>query len=59
VSQTATGGFVVPIGYQTHMMVFGPGGYRLGDFVKAGLPLNILWFVVTILVVPLIWPLTK
>jgi di/tricarboxylate transporter len=57
VAVAASGGFVVPIGYQTHMMVFGPGGYRLGDFAKVGLPLNFVWFVVTMIVVPLFWPL--
>lgn len=57
VAVAASGGFVVPIGYQTHMMIFGPGGYRFSDFVRAGLPLNILWLIVTLLVVPLVWPL--
>lgn len=59
VAVAASGGFVVPIGYQTHMMVFGPGGYRLSDFARVGLPLNILWFIVTMLVVPFVWPLVK
>ena len=55
VAVAASGGFTVPIGYQTHMMIFGPGGYRFSDFVRVGLPLNIIWFLVTIAVVPLIW----
>lgn len=59
VAVAASGGFVVPIGYQTHMMVFGPGGYRLSDFARVGLPLNVLWFIVTMLVVPFVWPLVK
>ncbi len=59
VAVAASGGFVVPIGYQTHMMVFGPGGYRFSDFVRVGLPLNILWFIVTMAVVPMVWPLVK
>ena len=45
----------MPIGYQTHMMIFGPGGYRFSDFVRVGLPLNVLWLIVTLIVVPLIW----
>jgi di/tricarboxylate transporter len=51
----ASSGFVMPIGYQTHLMVFGPGGYRVADFVRAGVPMVVLWFVVTVLVVPLAW----
>jgi di/tricarboxylate transporter len=49
-------GFVTPIGYQTHMMVYGPGGYRFSDFVRIGLPMSILIGIVTVLVVPLVWP---
>ena len=55
VAIAASGGFCIPIGYQTHMMVFGPGGYRFSDFVKIGLPLNILWLIVTCAMAPVIW----
>jgi di/tricarboxylate transporter len=58
VAVAASGGFVFPAGYQTHLMVFGPGGYRVGDFAKAGIPMVILWFVLAIIVIPLFWPLT-
>lgn len=52
----ASFGFASPIGYQTHMMIFGPGGYRFSDFVRVGLPLDLLlWGLVTLLV-PIIWP---
>jgi di/tricarboxylate transporter len=57
VAVAASGGFTTPIGYQTHLMVFGPGGYKYGDFVRAGLPLNLLWFVVSMIVIPFVWPL--
>ena len=39
---SATVAFATPIGYQTHMMVYGPGGYRFSDFVRVGVPLDIL-----------------
>jgi di/tricarboxylate transporter len=48
--------YASPIGYQTHMMVFGPGGYRFSDFVRVGLPLNLLLWVVAVALIPLIWP---
>lgn len=57
VALAASFSFASPIGYQTHMMVFGPGGYRFGDFVKVGVPLNILLFVISVLLIPFIWPL--
>ena len=52
----ASAGFATPIGYQTNLMVYGPGGYRFGDFVRVGTPLNILIAIVTIAVTPLVWP---
>jgi len=48
--------FATPIGYQTNLMVYGPGNYRFIDFIKIGVPLTFLVGVVTILVVPIIWP---
>jgi len=52
----ASCGFATPLGYQTHMMVYGPGGYRFADFLRMGLPLNLLVGVVTVLVTPLLMP---
>jgi len=56
VTLAASYAFASPIGYQTHMMVFGPGGYRFTDFVKVGLPLNLLMWLMAIILIPLIWP---
>lgn len=50
--------FMSPLGYQTNLMVYGPGGYRFSDFVRAGLPLQILVAIVAILLIPWVWPLT-
>ncbi len=49
--------FATPIGYQTNMLVYGPGGYRFTDFVRVGLPLNISLGIVVCLTIPLIWDL--
>jgi di/tricarboxylate transporter len=49
--------FATPIGYQTNMMVFAPGGYRFTDYLKVGIPLNLVMLVVVTAVLPLIWPL--
>lgn len=47
--------FCTPIGYQTNTMVYGAGGYRFGDFVKFGIPLNIIALLVSLIVIPLVW----
>ena len=54
---SASVAFATPIGYQTHMMVYGPGGYKFSDFLRLGLPLDIVTGVVACLVIPLFWPL--
>lgn len=52
----ATASFATPIGYQTNLMVYGPGGYRFSDYLRIGLPLTLLVFIITLLIVPAIWP---
>lgn len=52
----ASAAFATPIGYQTNTYVYGVGGYRFTDFLKIGIPLNILCFIVTMIVVPKVWP---
>lgn len=47
------------MGYQTSLMIFVPGGYRGRDFVKMGVPLDLLLAVLAQLVIPRYWPLTK
>jgi len=48
--------FALPMGYQTHMMVYGPGGYRFSDFLRVGIPLNIICWIVACLIIPVVWP---
>jgi di/tricarboxylate transporter len=47
--------FASPIGYQTNLLVYGPGGYRFSDYFKLGMPLNVLVWVMGSLFIPMIW----
>ncbi|OCX66103.1 dATP pyrophosphohydrolase [Thioclava sp. SK-1] len=49
--------FATPIGYQTHMMVYGPGGYKFTDFLRLGIPMDIVTGITACLIIPLVWPL--
>ena len=53
----ASASFATPIGYQTNLMVYGPGGYHFSDYLRIGIPLTILVGLITILLVPMVWPL--
>ncbi len=52
----ASAAFATPMGYQTHLMVYGPGGYRFTDFLKMGVPLNLVMGVVALPLIPIFWP---
>ena len=52
----AASSFVTPIGYQTNLMVYGPGGYRSSDYLRVGVPLSMIVAIVTIIVAPVAWP---
>jgi di/tricarboxylate transporter len=56
VALIASASFLTPIGYQTNLMVYGPGGYRFTDFTRVGLPLSALLIVAATLFAPLVWP---
>jgi len=53
----ASASFATPIGYQTNMLVYGPGGYRFTDYLKVGVPMNIVLALTACLIIPLFWPL--
>ena len=57
VMMAASASFATPIGYQTNTLVYGPGGYRFSDFLRVGVPLNILMALVACFVIPFFWPL--
>jgi len=55
----ASASFMTPMGYQTNLMVFGPGQYKFKDFVKAGLPLSIIYGIIAIYTIPYFWPFSN
>ena len=55
----ASAAFAMPIGYQTSLMIYGPGGYRFRDFVKMGIALDIILAVLALSLIPYFWPLVR
>jgi len=53
----ASAAFSTPIGYQTNMLVYGPGGYKFTDYMRVGIPMNILLGLTACVTIPLLWPL--
>jgi len=55
IMMAASASFATPIGYQTNLMVYGPGGYRFSDYLRAGIPMTIVTSLIAILIIPLVW----
>ena len=50
-------GFATPLGYQTHMMVYSPGGYRFTDFLRIGVPMDLICWAIAMMTIPMVFPL--
>jgi di/tricarboxylate transporter len=57
VTFAASASFATPIGYQTNLMVFGPGGYRFIDYIRFGVPMNLTLGITAVMIIPKVWPL--
>ena len=55
----ASAAYAMPTGYQTHMIVYGPGGYKFTDFLKVGVLMNVMIWIIATILIPMFWPLTR
>jgi di/tricarboxylate transporter len=56
IMMAASASFATPIGYQTNLMVYGPGGYKFTDYLRIGVPLNLLFWLITVIIAPIVYP---
>ena len=57
VAFAASASFITPVGYQTNLMVYGPGGYKFSDYIRVGFPLAFTFWIMAIFVLPILWPI--
>ena len=57
VAFAASASFITPVGYQTNLMVYGPGGYKFSDYIRVGFPLAFIFWILAIFILPILWPI--